>query len=401
MKRSRKKTSVIVPGFSFSGLSSGIKESGQKDLALVYSDVPAVTAALFTTNRVKAAPVQLGVTRLSKQMYCQAIIVNSGNANACTGAAGIKDALQVIRKSARELGVKQGLVQTSSTGIIGKPLPVERIIKAVPALVQKRSPASLADAAQAIMTTDTFPKVSWKKIRVGGKTGTLAGIAKGSGMICPNMATMLCYICTDIAVTHKALKTAIRRAANHTFNRLVVDNDMSTNDTVMVLSGGALGNVPLTTGSSHFSTFEAALTDIMGNLSHMIAEDGEGATKFIRIFVRGARTESAAEKIGKMIASSMLVKTALYGKDPNWGRIIAAVGSAGVPFRAEKTDVILNRIKLVSGGVGTGREKAAARELTRKNITITVDLHAGEKSAKVLTCDLTEGYIRINAHYST
>jgi glutamate N-acetyltransferase/amino-acid N-acetyltransferase len=401
MKRSARKRSLIIPGFRFSGLSAGIKDSGEKDLALIYSDIPAVTAAIFTTNRVKAAPVKLGVSRLSRQRLCRAVIINSGNANACTGNQGIEDARRMIAKTAREIGIAEGLVQVSSTGIIGKRLPVEKIEKAIPGLVRKLSTASLTDAASAIMTTDTFPKISQKKIRIGNKTGTIAGIAKGSGMICPNMATMLCYICTDIAVPYKTLDSALRTAAERSFNRLVVDNDMSTNDTVMALSNGSLGNTPLTERLAHFKKFENALGHVMYDLSKMIAEDGEGATKRVEITVKGAKSEQDAERIGKMISMSMLVKTALYGKDPNWGRIIAAIGGSGVTIREEKIDIYMDRIKLVSGGVGTGREDAAAGVLANKNITITVDLNSGNKSATVLTCDLTEEYIKINAHYST
>jgi glutamate N-acetyltransferase/amino-acid N-acetyltransferase len=401
MKRSAGKKNIAIPGFKFSGLSAGIKDSGEKDLALIFSDIPAVTVALFTTNRVKAAPVKLGVSRLSRQKHCRAVIINSGNANACTGNQGLKDARFMITNTAKEIGIAPGLVQVSSTGIIGQRLPMEKIAKTIPDLVHKLSPASLPDAAAAITTTDTFPKISQKKIRIGNKTGTIAGIAKGSGMICPNMATMLCYIFTDIAVAHKTLYSALRKAAGLSFNRLSVDNDMSTNDTVMVLSNGSLSNAPLTLRSSDYKKFENALGDVMYDLSRMIAADGEGATKLVEVTVRGARTESDAERIGKMISSSMLVKTAIYGKDPNWGRIIAAIGSSGVNVREEKIDICLDRIKLVSRGVGTGREKAAAKVLSKKNIVITVDLNSGKRSAKVLTCDLTEGYIKINAHYST
>lgn len=401
MKRSARKRSLIIPGFRFSGLSAGIKDSGEKDLALIYSDIPAVTAAIFTTNRIKAAPVKIGASRLSRQQYCRAVIINSGNANACTGNQGIEDARRMITKTAREIGIAEGFVQVSSTGIIGKRLPVEKIEKAIPGLVRKLSPASLTDAASAIMTTDTFPKISQKKIRIGNKTGTIAGIAKGSGMICPNMATMLCYICTDVAATYKALDSALRTAAERSFNRLVVDNDMSTNDTVMALSNGSLGNTPLTARAAHFKKFENALGDVMYDLSKMIAEDGEGATKLVEITVKGAKSEQDAERIGKMISASMLVKTALYGKDPNWGRIIAAIGASGVNIREEKIDIYLDRIKLVSSGVSTGREKAGAGILSNRNITITVNVNSGKKSATVLTCDLTEEYIKMNAHYST
>lgn len=401
MNPSNLKKSCIIPGFRFSGISAGIKESGEKDLALICSDVPAVAAALFTTNRVKAAPVKLGISRLKRQQYCGAVIINSGNANACTGVEGLKDARRMIAKTADELSIKPGLVQVSSTGIIGRRMPAKKVEKAIPGLVRKLSPVSLSDAASAIMTTDTFPKLSFTKIRIGSRSGTIAGIAKGSGMVCPDMATMLCYVCTDIAVTHTALRAALQKAAGRTFNRISVDNDMSTNDTVMVLANGILGNTPLSARSPHYKKFDRALGDVMYDLSKMIAEDGEGATKLVHVIVRGAKSEPDAAAIGKMIANSMLVKTALYGGDPNWGRIIAAVGSSGVNVREEKIDIFLDRIQLVHRGTGTGREKAAARALSKKTVTLTVDINSGGKSAKILTCDLTEGYIKINAHYST
>lgn len=400
MKRSSGKEAVTVPGFSFSGITSGIKESGSKDLALIYSQTPAVAAGVFTTNSIKAAPVKLAIKKIASHKG-QAILVNSGNANACTGTQGDRDARRVSREIASKLGLPGSLVYVSSTGIIGRPLPADTIINAMPELTGALSPSSLEEAAAAIMTTDTFPKFTSKRIKIGGKTGTIAGIAKGAGMIRPDMATMLCFLFTDIAISAKALDSALRKAVRMSLNRLTVDNETSTNDTAMILSNGILGNTPVTKRSPDYRTFEEALAQVTYQLSKMIAEDGEGATKLIEVIVKGARSETDAEKAASAIANSMLVKTAVYGKDPNWGRIISAAGASGAKLSEKKTDIFINNIKLVSGGVGTGREKEAAGRLEGSEIIITVDLGSGRQSAKVLTCDLTEKYIEINAHYTT
>ncbi|MBI4682494.1 MAG: bifunctional glutamate N-acetyltransferase/amino-acid acetyltransferase ArgJ [Nitrospirae bacterium] len=400
MKRVPANRKFIVPGFKFAGISAGIKKSGDRDLALIYSESPAIAAGMFTTNRIKAAPVKLAIENITSQK-AQAIIINSGNANACTGKKGIKDAREVNKKTAEELGIPSELVYVSSTGIIGKPLPVEKINNAVPGLVDKLSPSSLRQVASAMMTTDTFAKMSSRKLKIGRKRGTITGIAKGAGMICPNMATMLCFIVTDIAINRQALDSALREAVTSSFNRLIIDNDMSTNDTVMILANGNLQNRPITKRSAEFNIFKNALNEITYDLARMIAEDGEGATKLIEVIVKGALTEADAEKIALAIANSMLVKTAIYGQDPNWGRIVAAIGYSGVEVNENTLDISLNKIKLVRKGLGTNKEKVARKTLSKKNIIITVDLGIGKETAKALTCDLTEGYIKINAHYST
>ncbi|MBL7031863.1 MAG: bifunctional glutamate N-acetyltransferase/amino-acid acetyltransferase ArgJ [Nitrospira sp.] len=400
MKRTPNTKQIIVPGFKFSGIKSGIKESGGKDLALIYSETPAVIAGVFTTNRIKAAPIKLAIKNITSNKG-QAIIINSGNANACTGKKGDKDAKEVNTELARKLGLSSKMVYVSSTGIIGRPLPVKKIITALPELIDDLSPLSLNKAASAIMTTDTFPKLISRRIKIGGKTGTIAGIAKGAGMIRPDMATMLCFLFTDIAVNAKPLDSALRKAVNMSLNRLTIDNEMSTNDTAMLMSNGSLGNTPLTKTSPYYRKFEDTLSDVTYELSKMIAKDGEGATKTIEVLVKGAKSESDAEKAASAIANSMLVKTAVYGKDPNWGRVISAAGASGAKLVENKINIFFNKVKLVSNGVGTGREKAAAVNLTNREITITVDLGAGKQSAKVLTCDLTEKYIEINAHYTT
>ncbi len=400
MKNTGDEKTVQIPGFRFAGVSAGIKPSGENDLALVYSERPAVTAGLFTTNRVKAAPVKLALRRIASRRG-QAVIINSGNANACTGRQGLRDAEEINTVTAKELGISPGLVYVSSTGVIGTPLPVEKIRNALPRLIKRLSPLSLNDAASAIMTTDTFAKVCSREVRIGGKTGTIAGIAKGSGMICPRMATMLCYIFTDISVRPGALDRSLREAVNRSFNRLTVDNDMSTNDTVMIMANGLLGNKPITSRSAYYRRFSNALNEVTYSLAKMIARDGEGATKPVEITVRGAAKESDAEKAAMAIAGSMLVKTAIYGKDPNWGRIMAAVGRSGAAISEEKIDIYINKVKVVSRGAGTGRDKSAGSIFKDGEVAITVDLNAGRETARVLTCDLTEEYIRINAHYRT
>ncbi len=392
--------SVIIPGFYFASISAKIKKSGADDLALVFSKNVAVTAGVFTTNKIKAAPVKITSKRIVSQKG-QAIIINSGNANACTGKRGYNDAEEITEKTARALGISSKLIYASSTGVIGRPLPIEKIKKALPELVRKLSPSVLEQAASAIMTTDTFAKISFRKITINGKTGTIAGIAKGAGMICPNMATMLCFIFTDIAIKPHALNSALREAVKNSFNRITIDNDMSTNDMALIMANGSLQNKPIIKISSEYRKFTSALSDITHDLAKMIVEDGEGATKHIEIIVRGAKTETDAGNVATSIANSMLVKTAIYGNDPNWGRIIAAAGYSGVDIKEEKIDIYINNVKLASKGVGTKKEEIARNILTKKNINITINLNMGKKSVKVLTCDLTEKYIAINAHYTT
>ncbi|MEW6602835.1 MAG: bifunctional glutamate N-acetyltransferase/amino-acid acetyltransferase ArgJ [Nitrospirota bacterium] len=391
---------ITVPGFKFAGISAGIKKSGKRDLALIYSEVPAVAAGVFTTNRIKAAPVKLAIKNITSGK-AQAIVINSGNANACTGENGMKAAREIISCTAKELGIASDLVYSSSTGIIGRPFPTNTIKNALPGLVGQLSYLSLNLAASSIMTTDTRPKIAFRKIRIAGKNGTIAAIAKGAGMICPNMATMLSFIVTDIAISPQALNASLREASSRSFNLLSVDNDMSTNDTVLIMANGLLNNPIITKRSPYYAKFSSALNEIAFDLARMIAEDGEGATKSIEVIVKGARSRSDAGEIALSVAKSMLVKTAVYGRDPNWGRIMAAIGYAGIAVNEKTIDIYLNKIKMVSKGMGTNKEKAARNSLLNKNITITVVLGSGKEEARALTCDLTEGYIKINAHYGT
>jgi glutamate N-acetyltransferase / amino-acid N-acetyltransferase len=387
-------------GFLFSTVKAAIKKPGRKDLALIFSEVEANIAGTFTTNNVKAAPVQLDIKKIKSGMG-QAIIVNSGNANACTGKKGLNNALEIVRSVGAGLKIKPSLIYICSTGVIGTLLPMERIRPKISELINNLGKSALKDVAEAIMTTDTFSKMVTKKVKVGRKTGYIAGACKGAGMIWPHMATMLCFLITDIAVEQKTLDRALRDAVGNSFNRITVDGDRSTNDTVLIMANGMLGNSHIKEKSDSYATFKKALYDITHELSRLIVQDGEGATKFIEIEVKGAKSEADARNAAFAIANSNLVKTALYGNDANWGRIMAALGYSGIAMKEERTDMYFGKIKIVGKGVGTGRDKEANEILKKKYIKIIIDLKLGKSSAQVFTCDLTEQYIKVNAAYRT
>jgi glutamate N-acetyltransferase / amino-acid N-acetyltransferase len=390
----------IPKGFLFSAVEAAIKKAGRKDLALIYSQTAANMAGVFTANRVKAAPVKVDMRRI-KAGKGQAIIINSGNANACTGGKGMQDAGEMTKLIAHALKLKPSLVYVSSTGVIGTHLPMDRVRLRMNDLTAGLGKFSIHDVAAAIMTTDTFPKVIARTAKINGENGVIAGICKGAGMICPHMATMLCFLMTDIAVDHKTLDLTLRDAVNRSFNRITIDGDMSTNDTVLVMANGMLGNDPITTKSRSYKVFRNALADVTFELSRLIVQDGEGATKLVDIEVRGARSEADAEKAAFSVANSNLVKTAIYGNDANWGRIMAALGYAGISLVEEKVDIYFGKIKVVRKGLSNGMDKEAGRILRGREIPIIIDLHMGKSSAKVMTCDLTEKYIRVNATYRT
>lgn len=394
------KRDMTPKGFLFSVVEAAIKKPGRKDLALIYSEKDAVMSGMFTTNRVKAAPVELDMERI-RTGKGRAVVVNSGNANACTGKKGMKDALTITGRVAKSLNLRNERVYICSTGVIGTPLPTERICRVMPALIGSLGNHTIRDAAYAIMTTDTFPKIVAKRLRVGDRTITITGICKGAGMICPHMATMLCFIMTDIKIGKAALDAALRKAITGSFNRITIDGDMSTNDTVLIMANGMAGNNTVNKASKGFKVFEAALADVAGQLSRMIVKDGEGATKLFEIEVRNARSRKDADSAASAIANSLLVKTALYGNDANWGRIMAALGRSGITLDERKTDIYFDKVKLVRGGVSTGRDREAGRILKKKEIKLTVDLHLGVFSSRILTCDLTEDYVKINAEYRT
>ena len=400
MLRNKDKTH-IPEGFLFSAGEAAIKKPGRKDIALIYSKTEANVAGAFTTNRVKAAPVKLDIEK-TKSGKGQAIIVNSGNANACTGRKGMEDAAETASLTAKNLKIKSSLVYVCSTGVIGTPMPMERIISAIPELTSKLGNASLKDVASAIMTTDTFPKVISKKVKIESRIGTMTGICKGAGMIAPNMATMLCFIMTDIAIEKRTLSKALKDSVRKSFNRITIDGDMSTNDTALIMANGMLGNSEIKENSASYKIFKNALDEITYELSRLIVKDGEGATKLITIEVKGAADEKEAEKAAFSVANSNLVKTAVYGNDANWGRIMAALGYSGIKFNDENVDIHLGNIKVVNKGTGAGKDADANNYLKNNSeVSILINLSKGSASAKVLTCDLTEEYIRVNAEYRT
>jgi glutamate N-acetyltransferase/amino-acid N-acetyltransferase len=400
MKAMKKDTILQPKGFLFSAVEAAIKKPGRKDLALIFSEREAVISGMFTKNNVKAAPVKLDMKRIESGKG-QAIIVNSGNANACTGKQGMKDAVEMAEMTAKTLGVKADRVYVCSTGVIGMPMPMERIRSKITELSDNLGRRTIDDVAAAIMTTDTFPKAKSKTIMIDGKTITISGICKGAGMICPNMATMLCFIVTDANIDKLALDKVLKNAVQKSFNRITIDGDMSTNDTVLIMANGLAGNALIKKNSKEFNKFANAVFDITYELSKMIVKDGEGATKLVEIEVKNARNERDAEKGAFAIANSLLVKTAIYGNDANWGRIMAALGYSGITIKEGMTDIFLNDLKIVSKGMGTGKDKEANEKLKNKEVKIVVDLHLRRGAAKVLTCDLTEDYVKINAEYRT
>ncbi len=387
-------------GFYFSVAEAAIKKPGRKDLALIFSEVESAIAGAFTTNTVKAAPVRLCMQKIASGRG-QAIIVNSGNANACTGKEGMRDARDMAAAASRHMGISSGLTYICSTGVIGAPMPMQRILPAIRPLSEGMGSACLMDVAEAIMTTDTFAKIISRQVTTEGKQGTIAGICKGAGMIAPNMATMLCFILTDIAIDKKTLHAALKAAVDKSFNRITIDGDMSTNDTALIMANGLIGNKPITKSSSGFPPFQKALDELAYDLSKLIVKDGEGATKIVEVIVNNAKSRADALKAALAIANSSLVKTAVYGNDANWGRIMAALGYSRIGFNPEKTDVYFNKVKVVKNGVMNNKDREATEQMKKKELRITADLHAGRSSVKVLTCDMTEDYVKINAEYRT
>ncbi len=395
----------IPRGFSFSSTACGLKKSGL-DLGLLVSETPAAAAAMFTTNRVQAAPVRLSQSYLRRsRRNMRAVVVNSGNANCCTGSDGYAASEATSRKVSQELAaLDPSQVLVCSTGVIGLPLRVEKILKAVPDLVRARSgkAEAFAQFTRAIMTTDTRPKWAAANCRIGGKTVRILGCCKGAGMIQPNMATMLAFLATDAAISPSLLSQALRGAVAGTFNAITVDGDTSTNDTVAILANGKSGARRITSENANFKTFGVGLEKVCRTLALKIVEDGEGAQRVIEIEVRGAPSDRAATQIARTIANSPLVKTALAGADPNWGRILAAAGRAGVPFDFELVDIKLAGILVCRrGGEHPFSERVAHKKMLAKYVPIIVDMHSGNGAARMWTCDFTREYVDINASYRT
>ena len=389
-----------VPGFLASGIAAGIKKTSARDLGLLTSEKPATAVGVFTTNKIKAAPVLLTQDKLHRGI-AQALIVNSGNANACTGAAGLRDARQLCQSVAAALTLPEDLVMVSSTGIIGVPLPMDTITPHIPRLVATLSPAGLEDFAEAIMTTDTFPKLVMQKERIAGKEITLCGVAKGAGMIMPSMATLLSFIITDVAIERDLLRDLLTEALETSYNRITIDGETSTNDMVIIMANGCADNHILREQSPDLATFRKMLHTLLGDLSHLILKDAEGSTKIIHIRVENARSPEEGKKVAYKVANSLLVKTAFYGEDANWGRILAAVGQAGADIDPERIDIFFDDVMLVKNSTATGAAARAQDILKQAEFRVTIDLHSGSAAAEVATTDITTEYVKINSAYPT
>jgi glutamate N-acetyltransferase/amino-acid N-acetyltransferase len=391
----------IVPGFKAGAVAAGIRYQGRPDLALIISEVPAAAAGVFTTNKVQAAPVLLSRSHLTGNR-ARAIVVNSGIANACTGEVGLQRAQTTAHMVAEAIGCPIHEVLVASTGVIGMDLPLEPVANYLPKLVSAVRGDGWFDAARAIMTTDTVPKIHMVKDLLQDRPFTVLGIAKGAGMIYPDMATLLSFVVTDAAISPEALQALVREETDRSFNRITVDGDTSTNDTLFVLANGLAGNRPIKNlDSSDGERLRWALGEVLLTLAKMIVADGEGATKFVEITVKGGSSKSAVLLAARTVSNSPLVKTALFGEDANWGRILAALGRAGIDFDPQQVQLFFNGVKLVENGLAVGQEAETQVSdiLKKSSFSITIDLGQGKAEETVYTCDLSLDYVRINANY--
>lgn len=392
---------TAAKGFLASGAAAGINYKEKKDVALIFSESEACAAGLFTTNKVKAAPVLLNIERVN-QGSARAIIANSGNANACNGEQGLQDARAMGDEVARFLDIPGESVLIASTGVIGQPMPMERVLSGIAEAASALSKDGGGSAAEAIMTTDTEPKEAAVSFSIGGKKVTIGGMAKGSGMIHPNMATMLCFITTDAAVELECLKKALQYAVDRSFNMITVDGDTSTNDMVLALANAQAENEEVTVKSKDYYFFRDNLTRVCSHLARAMAKDGEGATKMLEAQVINAATEADARLAARAVAGSNLVKTAIFGEDANWGRILCAAGYSGAEFDPGLVDIFLNDVQVAENGCSVADcEEEAARALSENEVHILIDFKSGKFEATAWGCDLTYDYIRINAHYRT
>lgn len=392
---------MIIDGFSYAAFEAGIRKKGRLDLGLIVSETPATAAGVFTTNKVKAAPVLLDIERL-RTGQAQGVLINSGIANACTGAQGVEAAATCARLAAAELGIPEAMVQVASTGVIGQQLDVTRFETAMAALVGRLSPTAFDDVARAMMTTDTVPKTAGRTAVIDGRQVRIFGMTKGAGMIMPNMATMLCFVMTDVAIEGAILQEMLKNAVDSSFNRITIDGDTSTNDMVLVLANGRAGNHILGPENGlGVQIFRTELDDLLKDLAMQIVADGEGVTKLVTIRVVGAVDNAQAEDAARTIANSPLVKTAFFGEDANWGRIIAALGRSGADFDQGKVAIAFDNVVMVSDGMGQGMEaETRATEIMKKSrFTVTVNLNAGAGACDYFTCDFSLDYVRINADY--
>ena len=393
---------TAVSGVRAAGVHAGIKAADAKDVALIVTDVPATAAGVFTKNSVTAAPVLVCREHLSGGR-AQAVIVNSGNANACTGEVGMANAQRMAAATAEQLGIDPNLVLVSSTGVIGQQLPMDKIESGIQAAASALSANGGADTAEAIMTTDTHPKSVAVEIEIGGTSVRIGGIAKGSGMIAPNMATMLSYLTTNAKINPETLQTALNRVVDDTYNLLTVDTDRSTNDTVLILATGHADNTEIIAAEGeNYEAFCAGLLFVCTELVKMLARDGEGATKLVEVVVKHAKNRGDAEKAARAVAESPLVKTAVFANDANWGRIMMAIGKSGAAFDPYQVNVWLADYQLVKDGMDAGYDEDKATTLFAQDpVRITIDLRAGDTEITMWTCDYSYDYIRINADYRT
>jgi glutamate N-acetyltransferase/amino-acid N-acetyltransferase len=393
---------TAVPGILASGVAAGIKPSGKKDLALVYSPTPARSAAVFTSNQVKGAPVLVSMEH-ARSGAAQAILASAGCANVCTGERGLKDAREMTRTVADLLRIPPNHVLIAATGVIGVPLPMDRVRAALPKLAKALSPQGGRAAAEAIMTSDTRPKETALRVEVNGRSVTVGGIAKGVAMLEPHLATMFCFVATDAAVARGALGGVLRRAVDRSFNRITVDSDQSTSDTVAILANGLAENRPVEAGGRGLRQFTAALEALLTRLAKMLVSDGEGATKLVAVTVRGAASRRDALVAARSVANSPLVKAAINGADPNWGRIMMALGKSAARIDQDKVAIAFNEESLVERGVlREGVRPERIREIMGgQEFEITIDLGLGRGEDRMWTCDLSEEYVRLNGKYTT
>lgn len=387
---------TAVPGMKATGVACGIKANGNMDLAVIFCDEPSIAGGVFTTNKVKSAPVLISSERIKKGK-AQAIVANSGNANACTGERGIEDAQRMTEITAQELNIDPELVLVASTGRIGRLMPMDKVENGIKMAVSELSPEGGHKAAMAIMTTDTFPKETAVEFELKGKKVHIGGMVKGAGMIEPNMATMLCFIATSANIEQELLQQALKVSVDKSFNMISVDGDMSTNDTVIILANGKSGNKKIEKYDEDYEIFLESLSYVTTTLAKMIAKDGEGATKFIELHIKGAKNESDARIAAHAIARSPLVKTAMFGETPNWGRIMSSLGASKVEMDQFSVDIWFNELKLVEGGMSTGfNEEDAKKIMKNPEFSITIDLKIGSAKATLWTCDLSYDYVKVN-----
>ncbi|PGZ73815.1 bifunctional ornithine acetyltransferase/N-acetylglutamate synthase [Bacillus sp. AFS029637] len=394
--------SIVTPkGFSAIGTANGLKKE-KKDLGAIVCEVPAASAAVYTTNQIQAAPLQVTKESIAAEGKLQAILVNSGNANACTGMKGLQDAYEMRALGAEQFGLKENYVAVASTGVIGVPLPMDIIRKGVATLIPAKEESEAGSFSEAILTTDLITKETCYEMIIDGKKVTIAGVAKGSGMIHPNMATMLSFITTDVNIEHGVLQTALSQITNYTFNQITVDGDTSTNDMVIVMASGLSETKTMSMEHKEWETFVFALQKVCEDLAKKIAQDGEGATKLIEVNVQGAKTSEEAKKIAKQIVGSSLVKTAIYGEDPNWGRIISSMGQSEIVINPNTIDITLQSISVLNNSEPQMfSEKEMKKRLQENEIVIDVYLHLGEEKGSAWGCDLSYDYVKINACYRT